>query len=226
MQLEALRLAVQAESAPAPVRQVNCSPQVSTDPFSCVLNASASGEGGPFRPESHRQGNVSLLNPKIKQSNARMQDDGAFAEAVTKSKSKKERGQNKAVLDVADLFAGQSLGLLNRTVFVFFWRLFSFSLGLCVAGLTPHFQLVLPMPPAPPAPPSAPLVVALKVPSLSSLHQCLSYIFTLVHQAASPAVAAVAGESGQLGCRAVAPLTSLQRRRTRWPWRPRRQQVR
>ena len=34
------------------------------------------------------------------------QDDGAFAEAVTKSKSKKERSQNKAVIDVADLFAG------------------------------------------------------------------------------------------------------------------------
>ncbi len=137
LQLEALRLAVQAESAPAPVRQVNCSPQVSTDPFSCVLNASASGEGGPFRPESHRQGNVSLLNPQIKQSNARMQDDGAFAEAVTKSKSKKERGQNKAVLDVADLFAGQALGLFNRIVFVFFAPfLFQFK-PLCCLAHTP-----------------------------------------------------------------------------------------
>ena len=37
------------------------------------------------------------------------QEDGAFAEAVTKSKSKKERSQNKAVIDVADLFAGHLL---------------------------------------------------------------------------------------------------------------------
>jgi hypothetical protein len=35
------------------------------------------------------------------------QDDGAFAEAVSKTKSKKERSQNKVVLDVAELFAGQ-----------------------------------------------------------------------------------------------------------------------
>lgn len=38
------------------------------------------------------------------------QEDGAFAEAVTKSKSKKERSQNKAVIDVADLFAGHFFG--------------------------------------------------------------------------------------------------------------------
>jgi hypothetical protein len=128
---------VQAESAPAPVRQVNCSPQVSADPFSCLLNASTSGEGGPFRPESHCQGIVSVLLPKIQQSNAQTQDDGAFAEAVTKSKSKKERGQNKAVLDVADLFAGQALGLLNRTVFVYFASfLFQFK-PLCCWPHTP-----------------------------------------------------------------------------------------
>jgi hypothetical protein len=37
------------------------------------------------------------------------QEDGALVEAVSKAKSKKERSQNKVVLDVADLFAGNAL---------------------------------------------------------------------------------------------------------------------
>ena len=50
-----------------------------------------------------------------------VQEDGAFAEAVTKSKSKKERSQNKAVIDVADLFAGHFFGFFLR--FCGFWVL-------------------------------------------------------------------------------------------------------
>ena len=36
-----------------------------------------------------------------------------MAEAVSKAKSKKERGQNKVVLDVADLFAGNAIPCVN-----------------------------------------------------------------------------------------------------------------
>jgi hypothetical protein len=65
-QLEALRLAVQAEAAPAPARAI--------------------------------KEDLSGLKVIAK-------EDGAFVAPVEKAKSKKDRSQNKAVLDVADLFA-------------------------------------------------------------------------------------------------------------------------
>ena len=39
-----------------------------------------------------------------------------MAEAVSKAKSKKERGQNKVVLDVADLFAGNDFQQLGHLI--------------------------------------------------------------------------------------------------------------
>jgi hypothetical protein len=138
--LEALRLAVQAESAPVAVRQVKEDLSgLKIIPKVCL------------QPCSAPQIFYSASHPP--------QDDGAFSEAVTKSKSKKERSQNKAVIDVADLFAGHFFGF--------------FCSGSCRRILTPS-PLPQPAPPtlpaAPLAAPTAPPVVASKVSACSALY--------------------------------------------------------
>ncbi len=112
---------MQAESAPAPVRQVQ------RGPHSLV-------------PDTHHVCVFAQLQFQVKEdlsglkviakvilwsviptatSSCLLQADGAFVEAVAnKSKSKKERSQNKAVLDVADLFAGWAL-LFLELLFIF-----------------------------------------------------------------------------------------------------------
>ena len=50
-------------------------------------------------------------------SSSTTQEDGALAEAVSKAKSKKERIQNKVVLDVAHLFTGNSLYFIRSNPF-------------------------------------------------------------------------------------------------------------